>query len=101
MSNRLADSSEESLNLVRRRILAITWVVTSIHGLFGAIGAAYALGPDRRGDQIILLTVSVPLAFIIFGVTRVILDKPVFSWPSLPFLLILLIPTVAACFWLL
>jgi hypothetical protein len=101
MSNRLPDSSEESLDIVRRRIMAITWVVTAIHGLFGTIGGAYALGSDRRSDQIILLTVSVPLAFIIFGVTRVILDKPVFTWRSLPWLLLLLVPTVGAFFWLL
>ncbi|MCD9153603.1 hypothetical protein [Aeromicrobium duanguangcaii] len=101
MTSRLPDSSEESLNLVRRRILAITWVVTAIHGLFGTLGGAWALGSDRRGDQIILLVVSVPLAFIIFGVTRVILDKKVFTWRSLPFLLVLLVPTVAAFFVLL
>lgn len=101
MSTRLADSSEESLNVVRRRIMAITWVVTSIHGLFGTIGGAYALGPDRRSDQIILLTVSVPLAFIIFAVTRVILDRKVFTLWSLPWLVLLLAPCVAAAFWLL
>ena len=101
MSQRLPDSSEESLNLVRRRILAITWVVTAIHGLLGAIGAAYALGPDRRGDQIILLAVSVPLALIIYGVTVVILDKPFFGRWTTPWLLVLLAICVAGFVWVL
>lgn len=101
MSTRLPDSSEESLNIVRRRILAITWVVTAIHGLFGAIGAAYALGPDRRGDQIILLVVSVPLALIIYGVTVVVLDKPVIGWKTTPWLLLLLGICVAGFVWVL
>jgi len=100
MAERLSDSSEESLNLVRRRILAITWVATSIHGLFGAIGGAYALGPERRGDQIILMVVSVPMAFLIYGVTRVILAKPLLTWRSLPWLLLALAPCVAGYFWI-
>lgn len=101
MSQRLPDSSEESLNLVRRRILAITWVVTAIHGLFGAIGAAYALGSDRRGDQIILLVVSVPLAVIIYGVTVVILEKPVIGKWTTPWLVLLLAICVAGFVWVL
>ncbi|MFS0886005.1 hypothetical protein [Aeromicrobium sp. 179-A 4D2 NHS] len=101
MSQRLPDASEESLNIVRRRILAITWVVTAIHGLFGAIGAAYALGPDRRGDQIILLTVSVPLAIIIYGVTVVILDKPVLGRWTTPWLVLLLAICAAGFVWVL
>ncbi len=101
MSNRLTDSSEESLNLVRRRILAITWVVTSIHGLLGAIGAAEAIGPARRGDQIILLIVSVPLAIIIWAVTIVILDKPPLSVRTLPWLGLLLAICVAGFVWVL
>ncbi|WP_286929507.1 MULTISPECIES: hypothetical protein [Aeromicrobium] len=101
MSQRLPDASEESLNIVRRRIMAITWVVTSIHGLFGAIGAAYALGADRRSDQIILLVVSVPLALIIYGVTVVILDKPPISWRTTPWLVLLLSFCVAGFVWVL
>lgn len=101
MSAPLPDSSEESLNVVRRRILAITWVVTAIHGLLGAIGAAYALGADRRGDQIILLVVSVPLAIIIYGVTVVILDKPVFGRWTTPWLLALLAICAAGFVWVL
>ena len=101
MSQRLPDASEESLNIVRRRILAITWVVTAIHGLFGAIGAAYALGPARRGDQIILLTVSVPLAIIIYGVTVVILDKPVLGRWTTPWLVLLLAICAAGFVWVL
>lgn len=97
----LPDSSEESLNLVRRRILAITWVVTSIHGLLGAIGGAKALGPGREADQALLLFMSVPIAVIIFVVTRVILDrKPILTWGSAPWLLLLLVPTVAGYLWI-
>lgn len=101
MSQRLSDSSEESLNLVRRRILAITWVVTSIHGLLGAIGGAHALGADRRGDQIILLVMSIPLAIIIYAVTIIALNKPPFSWKTTPWLGLLLAICAAGFFWVL
>lgn len=101
MSNRLPDTSEESLNLVRRRILAITWVVIAVHGLFGAIGAAYALGSDRRGDQIILLIVSLPIAVIIHVVTMLLLDKPIASARTLPWLGFLLAICIAGFVWVL
>ncbi len=95
------DDDEPSLNLVRRRILAITWVVTTIHALFGAIGAAYALGPDRRSDQIILLVMSVPIALLVYGVARLLLDKPLLSWRALPWLLLTLVPCVLGFVWVL
>ncbi|MFO6451363.1 MULTISPECIES: hypothetical protein [unclassified Aeromicrobium] len=101
MSQRLPDASEESLNIVRRRIMAITWVVTSIHGLFGAIGAAQAIGADRRSDQIILLGVSVPLAIIIYAVTVVILQKPFLGWRTTPWLVLLLGICAAGFVWVL
>ncbi len=95
-----ADTTEESLDLVRRRITAVLWIVTTIHGLFGAIGAAYAIGPDRRGDQVILLLVSVPLAIIIYAVTMLLLRRPPLAATSLPWLVLLLVPTVAGAFWI-
>lgn len=95
------DATEESLDLVRRRITAVLWVVTTIHGLFGAIGAAYAIGPERRGDQIILLLVSVPLAIIIHVVTMLLLKRAPFAPTSLPWLVLLLLPCVAGFFWIL
>lgn len=101
MSNRAADHSEQSLDLVRRRILAITWVATSVHGLFGAIGAAWALGPDRRADQIILLIVSVPIALIIYVVTVLLLDKPLVALRTTPWLLVLLAACLFGFVWVL
>lgn len=100
MSINQADSTASSLDLVRRRITAILWIVTSIHGLFGSIGAAYALGSDRRGDQIILMLVSVPLAIIIHVVTMIILGRKPLARTSLPWLVLLLLPSVAGYFWI-
>lgn len=95
------DAAEESLDLVRRRITAVLWVVTTIHGLLGAIGAAYAIGPERRGDQIILLLVSIPLAIIIHVVTMLLLRRPPFAPTSLPWLVLLLLPCVGGFLWIL
>lgn len=101
MSEQLSDASEESLNLVRRRITAVTWFVTTIHALLGIIGGAYALGPDRRADQILLIVVSVPVALIVYGVTRVIMGWPVLSWRSAPWLVLMMLPTLYGVIWIL
>ena len=101
MSEQFSDATEESLDLVRRRITAITWFITTIHALLGIIGGAYALGPDRRPDQILLIVVSIPVALIIYGVTRVIMNWPILTWRSAPWLVLMMLPTVYGIIWIL
>lgn len=94
------DTEDPSLDLVRRRILAITWVGITVHALVAMVATAGWLADQgRQSDAVIMLITSVPTALAIYGVTRVILQKPLVSLTALPWIALTLAPLVVGIVW--
>ena len=86
-----------SLDTVRRRISALTFLVITLHGVVALIWLGIIYRNDgRTSDSIIMFVISAVIALISCGVTRVILGKKIWSplWIALS-----LSPTIVAVLW--
>lgn len=86
-----------SLDTVRRRISALTFLVITLHGVVALIWLGIIYRNDgRTSDSIIMFVISAVIALISYGVTRVILGKKIWSplWIALS-----LSPTIVAVLW--
>lgn len=86
-----------SLDVVRRRVLAIGFLSIVLHGVVALIWLGIIYRNDgRTSDSIIMFVMSAVVALVSYGVTRVILGKKIWSpiW-----IVVSLVPTVVAVLW--
>ncbi|NLC97477.1 MAG: hypothetical protein GX678_00150 [Actinomycetales bacterium] len=86
-----------SLDVVRRRVLAIGFLTIVLHGVVALIWLGVIYRNDgRTSDSVIMFVMSAVVALVSYAVTRVILGQKIWSpiW-----ILVSLAPTVIAVLW--